>query len=87
MNIWDINLDNIIISKLVETKTDSKYFIGYLYKVIGPLVLILPKMNGFLKTFKVKDGDKGKNNKLMSFRIDGEKLLGKYKTFRISLKF
>ena len=87
MNIWDINLDNIIISKLVETKTDSKYFIRYLYKVIGTLVLILPKMNGFLKTFKVKDGDKGKNNKLMSFRIDGEKLLGKYKTFRISLKF
>ena len=32
------------------------------------------------KTFKVKDEDKGKNNKLMSFRIDNEKLLEKHKT-------
>ena len=29
--------------------------------------------------FKVKVGDKNKNNKLISFRIDGEKLLEKYK--------
>ena len=28
---------------------------------------------------KVKDGDKVKSNKLMSFRIDDEKLLQKYK--------
>ena len=34
-------------------------------------------MSGYAKTFKVKDGDKDKNNKLMSFRI--EKLLEKYK--------
>ena len=26
--------------------------------------MILPKMNGYVKTFKVKDGDKDKNNKL-----------------------
>ena len=32
------------------------------------------------KTFKVKDEDKDKNNKLMSFRVDNEKLLEKYKT-------
>ena len=37
-------------------------------------------MSGYVKTFKVKDGDKNKNNKLISFRIDGEKLLEKYKT-------
>ena len=49
----------------------------YFDKVIKPLVLIMPKMNGFVKTFKVKEGDKDKNNKLMSFRIDGEKLLEK----------
>ena len=36
-------------------------------------------MNGYLKTFKVKDGDKDKNNKLMSFRIDHDNLLEKYK--------
>ena len=37
-------------------------------------------MSGYVKTFKVKDGDKDKNNKLMSFQIDDGKLLEKYKT-------
>ena len=36
-------------------------------------------MSGYVKTFKVKDEDKDKHNKLMSFRIDNEKLLEKYK--------
>ena len=36
-------------------------------------------MSGYVKKLKVKDGDKDKNNKLMSFRIDDEKLLEKYK--------
>ena len=43
------------------------------------LVLIMPKMSGCVKTNKVKDGDKDKNNKLMSFERDDEKLLEKYK--------
>ena len=67
--------DNIVISKLVKTKTNSKYLIGYLDKDIGLLVLIIPKMNRYVKTFKVED----KVNKLMSFHIDDEKLLEKYK--------
>ena len=33
----------------------------------------MPKLNGYIKTFKVED----KKNKLMSFRIDDKKLLGK----------
>ena len=37
-------------------------------------------MSGYVKTFKVRDGDKDKNKKLLSFRIDDEKLLEKYKT-------
>ena len=37
-------------------------------------------MNGYIKTFKVKDGDKDKNNKLISFCIKDEKLSEKYKT-------
>ena len=37
-------------------------------------------MSGYVKIFKVKDGDKDKNNNLMSFSIDDEKLLEKYKT-------
>ena len=36
-------------------------------------------MSRYVKTFKVKEGDKDKNNKLMSFRINDEKLLEKYK--------
>ena len=54
--------------------------IRYLDKVIRPLVSGLPKMSGYFRTFKVKDRDKGKNSKLMSFRKDDEKLLEKYKT-------
>ena len=34
----------------------------------------MPKMSGYVKTFKVED----KVNKLMSFRIEDKKLLGKY---------
>ena len=47
-------------------------------KAIRSLVLMMPKMSGYVKTFKVKEGDKDKNNKLMSFHIDDEKLLEKY---------
>ena len=76
IKIWDVNVDNIVISKLVKTKTNSKYLIGIKFdKAIRPLVLIMPKMSGYVKIFKVED----KNSKLMSFRIDDEKLLEKYK--------
>ena len=44
-------------------------------KAIRPLVLKMPKMSGYFKTFKVQD----KINKLMSFRIDDEKILEKDK--------
>ena len=36
-------------------------------------------MSGYVKTFKVKDGDKDKSNELVSFCINGEKLLEKCK--------
>ena len=51
INILDVNIDNIVISNLVETKTNSKYLLGYLDKVIRPLVLLLHKMSGYTKTF------------------------------------
>ena len=73
--IWDVNVGNVLISKLVITKTNSKYLIEYLDKDKRPLVLIMPKMSGYVKTFKVED----KNNKLISFRIVDETLLEKYK--------
>ena len=49
--------------------------IGYSDKAIRPLVLIMPKMSWYVKTFKIED----KNNKLISFCTDDEKLLEKYK--------
>ena len=55
INIWDVYIGNIVISKLIETKTNSNYLIGYLDKVIRPLVLILPKISGYVKTLKIKD--------------------------------
>ena len=76
INIWDVNVENIVISKLVKESTNSKYLIRIEFdKAIRPLVLIMPKMSGYVKIFKVKEGDKDKNNKLMSFNLDGEKLL------------
>ena len=32
ISFWDVNVDNIVISKLIEIKTNSKYFIRYLHK-------------------------------------------------------
>ena len=61
IKICDVNVDNIVISKLIQTKTNSKYLIGYLDKTIRPLVMIMPKMSGYVKAIKVKEG----NNKLI----------------------
>ena len=54
--------------------------IGYLDDVIRPLVLLFPKMNGYVKTFKDKGGDKNKNNKLVPLHAGDDKLLEKCKT-------
>ena len=43
--------------------------------------MILSKMSAYVISFKVKGGDKDKNTKLMSFCIDDDNLLEKYKTF------
>ena len=59
----------MVIWKLVETKDNCKYFIKYLDNVIKPLVLISSKMSRYVKTFRLKDGDK-----------DDDKLLEKYIT-------
>ena len=51
----------------------SQWLNGYWDKGTKPLVSIMPKINGYVKTFK----DEDKNNILMSFCIDHE-LLDKY---------
>ena len=42
----------------------------------------MPKISGYVKTFKHKCGDKNKSFKLISLCIDDDKLLEKYKTIR-----
>ena len=57
-----------------------------IYKAIRPLVLKMPKMRGYVKPFKVKEGDRDKDNKLMSFRKDHQKLLKSIKLFGLRMK-
>ena len=47
--------------------------IEYLDEDIRPLVFIMPKMSGYVKT-------------LVSFQIDDEKLLQKYKVIQITIE-
>ena len=49
IKLRDVNVDNIVISRLIKTKTNSKRLIRYLDKAIRPLVLIMTKMSGFVK--------------------------------------
>ena len=46
-----------MLQKNLKTKTNFKHLIGYLDKAVRPLILIMPKMSGYVKTFKVKDRD------------------------------
>ena len=73
-------------SKLVRARTDSNNLIGYLDKVMRPLDLVFLKTNWYIKTIKFKDGDKDKNKKFTSLRIDDRKLLEKYKTISIKVE-
>ena len=63
---------------MVKKEFDSNYFIGYLDKTIRLLVLIIPKINGCVKTSKVEGG----NGKLIFFRTDDQKLLEKSKPIK-----
>ena len=55
INICNVNVDNIVISKLFERKANSKSLNEYLDKVIRLLVLILPKISKYVKTINVRD--------------------------------
>ena len=59
-NIWYVNINKIVISKLVKTKANSKYLIGIkIDKAIRALILILPKISGYVQTLDVKAVKKG----------------------------
>ena len=51
---YDIDVGKVVISKLTETNNISKYLIGYLDDVIRPLILVLPKVSGYVKAMKDK---------------------------------
>ena len=51
---YDVDVGKIVISKLTEMNNISKYLIGYLDDVIRSLVLVLPKMSGYVKAMKDK---------------------------------
>ena len=59
-----------------------------LHNVVIPIKSVLNKgkTHYYYKTFEVKDGDKDKNNKLMPFLINDDKLLQKLKLFGLRLK-
>ena len=62
IKIQDVNVDNIFISKLLKTKTNSKYFIEIKCdKTIRPLVLTMPEMSDYVKISKGKSGEKTRN--------------------------
>ena len=53
ITIFGVNFDTLVMSKLVKAKIRSKYLIGIKFdKAVRPLVLIPPKMSGYVKTFK-----------------------------------
>ena len=85
-NICDANVNHIVISKLVEMKTNSKYLIRHLEEVVKPLDLILLKISECVKTFKEKGEHRNKNDKLMSLHKDDKKLLEKYKTIKAKIE-
>ena len=45
---WDTDEYNIALSKIIKTT----YLIGYLEDIKRPLVLILPKINGYVRNVK-----------------------------------
>ena len=46
VKIWNVNADDIVVSKLIEIKANAKYLFGIKFdKAITPLVLIMPKIS------------------------------------------
>ena len=58
------------IKKSYSTKKTLRYFIGYDDDVVRPLCIKLPQMIGYVKHFD--------NNKIMSFKVNDDKLFKKY---------
>ena len=51
INVYDVIIENVTISKLVKTEADTKYLIQYLDRFLKPLVL---KWVGMLRQVKLE---------------------------------
>ena len=73
VDLDSIDTDKIVVSdKFRHSEEGLKYFIGYQeHKIVKPLCIILPQMNGYIKYFE----NGGKN---MSFLIKNSEVWGKY---------
>ena len=50
----NVDVNNIVISKLIETENNSKYLTGYLDEVTRPLVLYYLKLVDLLNLLRTK---------------------------------
>ena len=73
LSLKDVQLDKIVTSnKWKINETTCKYYVGYCKDgLIGPLCVIMPQMNGYIKYFN----DGGRN---MSFISDDKDVYDKY---------
>ena len=73
-NLYDLDVNKILISKKQPygKKSSFKYFLGYNYDddVIRPLCIKLSQMIGYVKCFY--------SNKVMSFKVNGNRKLKKH---------
>ena len=54
----DVNVGNIVTSKLIEIKTNSQCLIGIRFDKVGrTLVFTMPKVIGSVSKLKVEEGD------------------------------
>ena len=76
IDLMSVNTDQIIISNKLKHSEGDKYYIGYQEnEIVKPLCIILPQMSGYIKYFKNKGKNNGKN---MSFLIKDDKVQEKF---------
>lgn len=66
INIWNVDINHILLLESVEIKKRFKCMIGYLHDVRRPLILLISEVSIYVTDFD--------ENKLMSFRTDDDKV-------------
>ena len=72
VDLFSVNVDEIIVSDKFKHNESFKHFIGYQKdEIVKPLCIILPQMSGYIKCF-----GNGSNN--MSFLVKDDEVWDKY---------